>query len=186
VKLVILDRDGVINEDSDAYIKTPDEWIPVPGSLNAISRLTSAGFTIAVATNQSGVARGYYSLSTLYSIHEKMLSLVTAHGGKIDQIFFCPHSPDENCDCRKPKSGLFQQIQRHYQQSLNGIPAIGDSLRDLEAAKTLGCSPILVLTGKGIRTLTELNPLDHIPIFDNLSAAVDSILSGSSWSQYAP
>ncbi|MFU8797879.1 MAG: D-glycero-beta-D-manno-heptose 1,7-bisphosphate 7-phosphatase [Gammaproteobacteria bacterium] len=144
MKLIILDRDGVINVDSPDYIKSPDEWLPLPRSLTAIARLYQAGYTLAVATNQSGVGRGYYSLATLAKMHEKMQQAVIAAGGFIDAIFFCPHTPEEGCDCRKPKPGLFHQIAAYYQLDLQGVIAIGDSPRDIEAAEQVGCRAIRV------------------------------------------
>ena len=157
-KTIILDRDGVINQDSDAYIKSPDEWLPIPGSLDAIARLNRAGFRVVVATNQSGVARGYFDLSML------------------QQIFFCPHGPDDHCDCRKPKSGLLQQIAEQFRIDLTGVPAIGDSLRDLQAAEEVGAQPILVLTGKGEKTLQALHGDTRVPVYRDLAAAVDALL----------
>ncbi len=175
-KLIILDRDGVINEDSDAYIKSPDEWIPIPGSLEAIARLNRAGYTVLVATNQSGVGRGYYDLQTLAAIHGKMNRLVNDAGGWIEEIFFCPHTPDDHCDCRKPKPGLLQQIQEQFNTDLHDVPAIGDSMRDLEAAAAVGARPILVLSGKGKKTLQQLDGDPAVPVYDDLAQAVDEII----------
>lgn len=152
--LVILDRDGVINADSPDYIKSPEEWHALPGSLEAIAALHRAGFIVVVASNQSGLGRGLFDAAALEAIHEKMLGLVNQAGGHIDRIFFCPHHPDAGCDCRKPLPGLLQQIARTYGQSLAGVPVIGDSGRDLEAARAMGARPILVLTGNGERTLS--------------------------------
>lgn len=177
-KLIILDRDGVINEDRPDFVKTEDEWIPIPGSLEAIAQLTRAGFTIVVATNQSGVARKLYSLETLSKIHQKMQHAVESYGGKIDNIYVCPHETKDNCSCRKPKAGLFEQIEATYQIkfSLTHTPAIGDSLRDLEAALTAGCRPILVLTGNGQTTKQNLPlSLQSIDIFPDLYTAVQAI-----------
>lgn len=152
-KLIVLDRDGVINEDSDEYIKSPDEWVPVPGALEAIARLTQAGYDIVVATNQSGVGRGLYTLDTMHAIHNKMLDMLTPMGGRISAIFFCPHTPEDQCDCRKPKPGMFLEIARRYgRNSLEGVPLVGDTRRDLEAGIAVGCAPWLVLTGKGQET----------------------------------
>ena len=176
MKLIILDRDGVINYDSDNFIKSPEEWRPLPGSLAALARLTHAGYTIVVATNQSGVARGLYDLIMLNQIHEKMLAEVKEAGGKIDAIFYCPHGPWDHCECRKPKPGLFSEIAKHYQQSLQGVPAIGDSFRDLEAATAAGCEAILVLTGNGSDTLAK-NKLTNIPVYSDLSEVVKHLLS---------
>lgn len=176
LKLIVLDRDGVINEDSDAYIKSPEEFIPIPGSLEAIARLTQAGWRVVVATNQSGVARGYYDLAALQRIHDKLYRLLTPLGGQIEAIFYCPHGPDDHCDCRKPKPGLFLDIEARLQLSLHGVPAIGDSLRDLEAAQAVGAAPMLVRTGKGERTLAKGKGLDGIPVYADLAAAVDELL----------
>ncbi len=171
MKLIILDRDGVINEDSPLYIKSPDEWHPIKGSLEAIALLNQYGFTVAVATNQSGIARKMYDESVLNAIHDKMCQAVKAAGGSIDSIFYCPHGPDDDCLCRKPKPGLLQQIAKHYGTSLQNVIAIGDSARDLEAAKNAGATPILVLTGNGRKTLqTYTNSLQEIAYYDDLYA----------------
>ena len=153
MKLIILDRDGVINHDSDAYIKSPDEWQPLPGSLDAIARLTKAGYRIAVATNQSGVARGLFDLATLAAMHAKMHQAVASAGGRIDAVFFCPHAADSNCNCRKPKPGMIEEILRRFRAEPREVTCVGDSLRDLLAATQIGCRPVLVLTGKGSRTM---------------------------------
>ena len=170
MSFLILDRDGVINQDSDAYIKSPEEWIPIPGSLEAIALLTRKGYRIVVLTNQSGLARGLFDLPTLERIHARMLSAIAAAGGRIEDIFWCPHGPEDGCDCRKPKPGLFHAFAAKYQTDLSGIPAIGDSYRDLQAAWSVGASPILVETGKGIRTLAR-HPDPSVPIFSNLYEA---------------
>lgn len=153
MKLIILDRDGVINHDSDAYIKRPEEWVPIPGSLEAIARLTKAGYRIAVATNQSGVARGLFDLATLSAIHAKMHLAVTAAGGRIDAVFFCPHAADSQCNCRKPRPGMIQEVLRRFRLEPGQVPMVGDALRDLQAAAGIGCRPVLVLTGKGRATM---------------------------------
>jgi D-glycero-D-manno-heptose 1,7-bisphosphate phosphatase len=153
VKLIILDRDGVINHDSDAYIKSPEEWRPIPGSLEAIARLTKAGYRIVVATNQSGVARGLFDLETLGAIHARMHQAVAEAGGRIDAIFFCPHGPDSGCACRKPKPGMLIEILRRFGADASEVTTVGDSLRDLQAAVAAGCKPVLVLTGKGRKTM---------------------------------
>ena len=160
VKLVILDRDGVINEDRDDYVKSVDEWIPLPGSLEAITLLNQAGYQVVIATNQSGLARGYFNMNDLHAMHHKMDQLLKQLGGHIDSIFFCPHSDTQACECRKPKSGLMKEIALRYKKNdslkpLLGIPMVGDSLRDLQAGIALGASPHLVLTGKGQRTLAN-------------------------------
>lgn len=172
---LILDRDGIINEDSDEYIKSPEEWIPIPGSLDAIAQLTQKGYRIVVLTNQSGVARGLFDLAMLERIHIKMISMVEMAGGKIEAIFYCPHGPEHFCDCRKPRPGLFHAFATRYGVDLAGIPAIGDSYRDVQAAEAVGASPILVETGKGRRTLARHTELD-IPIFSNLYEAAQHLL----------
>lgn len=178
MKLIILDRDGVINHDSDEYIKSPEEFIPVPGSLEAITRLNHAGYMVLIATNQSGIARGYFTMDTLNQIHDKLKRLLNAYGGRIDGIFFCPHAPDDHCNCRKPRPGLYEEIAQRLNTELDGVPAIGDSLRDLQAAQSVGASPVLVRTGKGERTLAEGEGLEGIPVFDDLASYVDHLLDG--------
>jgi len=178
-KLIILDRDGVINEDSDAYIKSPGEFIPIPGSLSAIARLNQAGYTVVVATNQSGIGRGYYDVATLQAIHDKLSRLLLAQGGHIDEIVFCPHRPEDNCACRKPKPGMLKQLLSNYKLPADSAISIGDSLRDLQAAAELGIKSILVRTGKGTKAEPELvnHPtLSNIPVFDSLSDAVSDLL----------
>lgn len=152
--LIILDRDGVINHDSDDYIKSPDEWRPIERSMQAIAKLTHHGYSIAVATNQSGIERGLFDINTLHAIHNKMMSTVAANGGHIDAIFFCPHTPNSGCDCRKPATGLFRDIASRFGKSLEGVPLVGDSLRDLQPGAEMGCNLWLVKTGKGMRTLS--------------------------------
>lgn len=176
MKLIILDRDGVINHDSDNYIKSVDEFIPLPGSIEAIARLNQAGYRVTVATNQSGISRGYFSLDTLNAMHEKLRSELAIHGGAIDMIAYCPHGPKDGCDCRKPKPGMYQAISKRLDTPLIRVPVIGDSLRDLQAAQQVGASPILVKTGKGERTLATGEGLDGIPVYDNLAAAVSFLL----------
>lgn len=177
-KYLILDRDGVINYDSDAYIKSPEEWLPIPGSLEAIAQLNQQGFTVAVATNQSGLARGYFDEATLAQIHQKMHDSLAQVGGKIDQIFYCPHGPQDNCVCRKPLPGLLHQIAQHYQIRLTGVPMVGDSFRDIEAAQSAGASAVLVLSGKGQKTQDKYaTQLAGIPVYDNLYAFVQQFLS---------
>ena len=177
MKLLILDRDGVINADSDAFIKTPDEWIPLPGSLDAIARLTKAGYTIVVATNQSGLGRGFFDIMTLNAIHQKMQNAVKAAGGQIEAVFFCPHTASDNCDCRKPRQGMFSTIAERFNTKLDGVPSVGDSLRDLQAAFLAGCTPILVLSGKGKKTLENGGLPPKTRIFDDLAAVADFLLS---------
>jgi D-glycero-D-manno-heptose 1,7-bisphosphate phosphatase len=153
MKLVILDRDGVINLDSDQYIKSQEEWKPIAGSLEAIARFTQAGFRVVIATNQSGLGRGLFDMATLNAMHDKMHKAVNQLGGRIDAVFFCPHAQDAGCACRKPRPGMLLEIGERFNVSLAGVPAIGDSLRDLEAASAAGARPVLVLTGKGEKTL---------------------------------
>lgn len=176
MKLIILDRDGVINKDSDNFIKTIDEFIPLPGSLDAITRLNKAGYTIAVATNQSGIARGYFDKSVLHAMHEKLASLLKELGGRIEHIAYCPHGPDDHCDCRKPKTGLLLQIKQHFNTELKDVIVVGDSLRDLQSAQAVEAKPILVKTGKGQRTLNNGIGLDNIPVYDSLADFVDTFL----------
>ncbi len=179
LKLIVLDRDGVINEDSDAYVKTLEEWIPIPGSLQAIARLSQAGWTVAVATNQSGLARGMFDASTLDDMHLRMQQLVMEQGGRIDLIVHCPHGPDAGCECRKPKPGLFRTIAEHFGLvDLKGVPVVGDSHRDLHAGLMLGGTPYLVRTGKGLRTLEGTLP-SGTQVFDDLAAVVDHLLEKS-------
>jgi len=148
-KLVILDRDGTINQDSDDYIKSPEEWIPLPGALEAIARLNHAGWQVVVASNQSGLGRGLFDMATLNAMHAKMNKLLSAVGGRIDAVFFCPHGPEDKCPCRKPLPGLFEQIAERLGMDLKGTHVVGDSLRDLQAGVAVGCTPHLVHTGKG-------------------------------------
>jgi D-glycero-D-manno-heptose 1,7-bisphosphate phosphatase len=176
MKIVILDRDGVINHDSDQFIKNPDEWLPIDGSLEAIARLSQAGYRVVVATNQSGVGRGLFDMATLNAIHEKMHRAVMQAGGRIDAIFFCPHTADADCNCRKPRSGMIEAIAERYNVDLKEVPAIGDSLRDLEAAARLGAQPILVLTGKGTKTQAKGGLPQGTQVYPDLAAAVDTLV----------
>ncbi len=177
MSFIILDRDGVINYDSDYYIKSPDEWISIPGSLEAIAKLNRAGYRVIIATNQSGVARGLYDLNTLHSIHEKLIRTVNEAGGAIEEIFFCPHHPDEKCQCRKPNPGLLLEIQKKYSLNLGDTFFIGDSVADIRAAQSAGCQPILVMTGNGTKTIENHPDLAIIPQYRDLAHAVDIILS---------
>ena len=178
MKLVILDRDGVINRDSRAYIKSRDEWKPIPGSLEAIARLHQAGFVVVVATNQSGVGRGLFDHKALTAVMRKMHDAVQAEGGDIAAVFFCPHTPEDECTCRKPKSGLFEQIRRRFKvEDLAGVPAIGDSMRDIEAATTAGATPILVRTGNGAKTEKKLPPESGIAVYDDLLEAANVLVN---------
>ena len=178
LKLVILDRDGVINRDSEQFIKSPDEWRPIPGSLEAIARLNHAGFRIVVATNQSGIGRGLFDMATLNAIHEKMHRALALVGGRIDALFYCPHSGEAQCECRKPKTGMLQEIGIRLGVDLNGVPCVGDSLRDLQSADAVGAQPMLVLTGKGEKTLREGNMPKQTVIFPDLAFAASALLVG--------
>lgn len=186
--LLILDRDGVINEDSDRYIRSLDDWVAIPGSIAAIADLSKAGFRIAIATNQSGLSRGYFTLDTLEQIHANMCRLVEEEGGHIAGIFYCPHLPDEGCNCRKPATGLLQAIEAELGESAIGAFFIGDSLKDLQAAHAHGCQPVLVKTGKGAKTLAtldadkasadpQLTQLNGTPVYHNLMEASRAILN---------
>lgn len=178
-KLVILDRDGVINLDSDDYIKSPEEWIPIEESIEAIAALSKAGYRIAVATNQSGIARGLFDAFTLARIHQKLCSEVESAGGMVDGIFFCPHGPNDGCDCRKPEPGLLRAIADEFNVDLQGVPLVGDSLKDIQVARKMGCKPFLVRTGKGLQTLAaaENSDLEDVEVVDNLKNAVTKILT---------
>jgi D-glycero-D-manno-heptose 1,7-bisphosphate phosphatase len=176
-KLIILDRDGVINEDSNAHIKSPSEWKPIPGALEAIADLQAAGWLVAVATNQSGLARGLFTTTTLRAIHDKLQDHLARRGACIDLIVWCPHGPEDQCDCRKPASGLYQQIAKHFNCSLMQVPVVGDSKRDLEAAVKVGARPILVLTGKGQATLSEGDLPPQTEVHPDLREAVDALLA---------
>ena len=184
--LIILDRDGVINEDSDDYIRCLDDWVPVPGSIEAIAKLSRGGYTVAIATNQSGLGRGYFDLDDLEAIHQQLRQLVADQGGEIAGIFYCPHRPEEGCDCRKPATGLVQAIERELQQPAAGAYCIGDSLKDLQAARAAGCQPLLVRTGKGEDTLAQLrsgnadiSQSEHIPVYANLAKATEKLLKNN-------
>lgn len=178
-KWIALDRDGVINYDSDDYIKTPDEWIPIPGSLEAIARLNWAGYYVVIVSNQSGIGRGLYTEETLTEIHKKMQDALIDVGGHVEAIFYCPHKPDENCSCRKPKIGLLQSLARECKTKLENLIVIGDKLSDIQAARTAGCKPILVRSGRGEQTLTEHGKhpdLVNVPVFIDLADAVNALL----------
>lgn len=178
-KLIILDRDGVINHDSDEYIKSPEEWVPIPGSIEAIGELSRAGFDVVVATNQSGLGRGYFDEYTLARMHEKMLALVEAEGGRITGVFFCPHLPEDDCACRKPRTGLLDRMEEELGVSVEDAWYLGDSLKDLECALARKCRPGLVLSGKGCHTYLHLNRemLDKVQVFDDLLDASKFILA---------
>jgi len=175
MSLIILDRDGVINHDSDDFIKNPSEWEPIDGSLEAIARLNYAGYRVVVITNQSGIARGLLDVETLNRIHSKMRRMLAQVGGRIEAIMFCPHGPEDDCKCRKPHNGSFEDLAHRLRISLHNVPAIGDSLRDIQAAMESNARPILVKTGKGERTLTEGIP-QGVEVYDDLAAVVTALL----------
>ncbi|HQN65672.1 MAG TPA: D-glycero-beta-D-manno-heptose 1,7-bisphosphate 7-phosphatase [Methylophilus sp.] len=177
MKLVILDRDGVINEDSGNFIKNPEEWVPVPGSLEAIALLNQSGYRVAVATNQSGVGRGIYDMATLNAIHDKMQRALAQVGGRIDAIFYCPHTADDHCNCRKPKTGMMEDISRRFSINLHGTYGIGDAQRDIQAFADSGCKTILVKTGKGKETLAQGNLPPGTQVVADLAEAVQLILA---------
>ncbi|ARU32387.1 D-glycero-beta-D-manno-heptose-1,7-bisphosphate 7-phosphatase [Sulfuriferula sp. AH1] len=176
MKLIILDRDGVINLDSDHFIKSPDEWKPIAGSLEAIARLNQAGYRVVVATNQSGVGRGLFDMAMLNAIHAKMHKAAATVGGRIDAVFYCPHAADAKCACRKPQAGMYLEIAERFDMSLIAVPAVGDSLRDLQAAAAVGAAPILVLTGKGEKTRAAGDLPEGTRIVADLAGAVDEVL----------
>jgi D-glycero-D-manno-heptose 1,7-bisphosphate phosphatase len=174
--LIVLDRDGVINRDSREFVKDADEWLPLPGSIGAIADLSAAGYTIAVASNQSGLARGLFDRNALRAMHRKLRRLVAAEGGRVDRIVVCPHGPDDRCNCRKPLPGLLHRLASHYGTSLKGVPVVGDSLRDLLAAEAAGATPVLVRTGNGRKTSANLpDSLRSVRVFDDLAAVAASL-----------
>ena len=178
--LVILDRDGVINRDCRDYVRTPEQWTPLPGSLEAIVRLNDAGYTVAVASNQSGLARGYFTRRELRAMHRKLRRLLAHRGGRIARIEVCPHGPDEGCRCRKPAPGLISRLQRRFGAQPSDVSVVGDSLRDLEAARAAGSNPVLVRTGNGRRTEAALPaPFAGVPVYDDLAAFVDAVVNTS-------
>ncbi|MEH6586865.1 MAG: D-glycero-beta-D-manno-heptose 1,7-bisphosphate 7-phosphatase [Halioglobus sp.] len=181
--LLVLDRDGVINQDSDNYVRSIDDWVPIPGSIEAIADLSRAGFRVAIATNQSGLSRGYFGLNDLEAIHDRMCRLVEEHGGSIAGVFYCPHLPDEACKCRKPATGLLHAIETELGESVAGCYFIGDSLKDLQAGRAMNCLPALVLTGKGKKTEAQLSSPEvalsdpgSVPIYEDLAAASRAII----------
>lgn len=178
IRLVVLDRDGVINHDSDAFVKCAEEWRPIAGSAEAISRLTRGGFTVAVASNQSGLGRALFDEAALAAIHVKMRQHIERAGGRIDKIVYCPHLPERGCNCRKPRAGLLEQLALHYGVGLRDVPVVGDSERDLQAGAAVGGRPILVLTGNGEKTLADLVAAGQaVETFDDLAAVADTLLS---------
>ncbi len=179
-KLVVLDRDGVINLDSDAFIKTPDEWVAIPGSLEAIARLNQAGYRVAVATNQSGIGRGLFDMAALNAMHTKMHRQAAAVGGRIDAVYFCPHTAQDHCDCRKPKPGMLKMIAERFEITPEATPVVGDSLRDLEAGAALGFKTHLVRTGKGEKTFAKGGLPEGTQVHADLRAFVLDFLSSES------
>jgi D-glycero-D-manno-heptose 1,7-bisphosphate phosphatase len=177
MKLIILDRDGVINLDSEQFIKNTTEWKPIPGSLEAIAKLNHAGYRVVVASNQSGIGRGLLDMGALNAINDKMYRVLAQVGGRIDALFYCPHAAEANCDCRKPKPGMFIDIAQRFNVDLAGVPSVGDSLRDLQAAAAAGAQPILVLTGKGAKTRAAGGLPDGTPVFADLAQAVRHIVA---------
>lgn len=177
MKLVILDRDGVINQDSDQFIKTPDEWKPIAGSLEAIARLNHMGYRVVVASNQSGLGRGLFDMATLNAINEKMYKALAQAGGRIDALFYCPHAAEASCACRKPRPGMFEDIARRFNTSLLEVVSVGDSLRDMQAASTAGALPILVLTGKGKKTQSAGGLPANTKVYDDLATAVRAVIA---------
>lgn len=181
-QLVILDRDGVINHDSVEFVKSPDEWQPLKGSLEAIARLSQAGYEVVVLTNQSGVGRGLFSADQLAQIHGRMIEHVRQLGGHIQAILFCPHHPDQGCECRKPKTGMYRELGERLGINFSDVFSVGDSIRDLQAAKDAGANPVLVKTGNGRKSLKKIanndeHELDGTLVFDHLSAFVDALLA---------
>ena len=177
MKLVILDRDGTINYDSPQHIKSPDEWVPIPGSLEAIALLNQSGFRVVLATNQSGISRGLFDMATLNAIHDKMHRALGQLGGRIDALFYCPHAADSDCGCRKPKAGMYDEISSRFGVDLTGVPSVGDSLRDLQAGLAYSVQPILVRTGKGEATLAQGNLPDNTWVCAHLAEAVQRIIA---------
>lgn len=176
MKLVILDRDGVINHDSEQFIKSPDEWRPLPGALESIALLNQWGWRVVVASNQSGIGRGLFGMDTLNAINDKMLKSLAQVGGRLDAFFFCPHSADSTCDCRKPNPGMFIQIGQRFNVDLARVPSVGDSLRDIQATVAAGAQPILVLTGKGLITRDHPDLPPETRIFPDLAAVVADLI----------
>jgi D-glycero-D-manno-heptose 1,7-bisphosphate phosphatase len=177
VKLAILDRDGVINFDSDQFIKSPAEWRPIPGSIEAIARMNQGGYRVAVATNQSGIGRGLFDMATFNAINDKMMEMVFRQGGRIDALFFCPHTAAEECNCRKPRTGMLEEIATRFHTDLKGVPFVGDALKDVQAAEAVGAQPILVLTGKGRITQEQGGMPKKTLVFDDLADAARHLIT---------
>jgi D-glycero-D-manno-heptose 1,7-bisphosphate phosphatase len=181
IKLVILGRDGILNEYREAHVTAPEEWVPVPGALEAVARLNHAGWHVVVATNQAGIGRGMIDMAAVNAVHVHMNQQLMAHGGRIDAVFFCPHTPEDGCDCRKPRPGMMRDIARRYGVELRNVPLVGDTLRDLQAAAAAGCEPHLVLTGRaaglGDEQLRQM--LAQVPgtqVHADLAAFVDFLM----------
>ena len=178
MKLIVLDRDGVINHDSDDFIKSADEWLPIDGSLDAISRLNHSGYTVVIASNQSGLARGYFDIEAFTAIHKKLDDMLAKIGGRIDAVFYCPHGPDDACDCRKPKPGMLLAIGQRFNVPLKDVIFIGDSVSDINAAKNAHAKAVLVRTGKGVKAekILQSASKSSVPVYDNLASAVTALL----------
>lgn len=178
MKVIVLDRDGVINHDSDAYIKSAEEWLPIDGSLEAISQLNHAGYTVVIASNQSGLARGYFNIEALSAMHQKMDDLLSKIGGRVDAVFYCPHGPDDGCSCRKPKPGMLLEIGQRFNVSLGDLVFIGDTVADVKTARNALAKAILVRTGKGLKAekILQSDNEEQVPIYDDLASAVTAIL----------
>jgi len=176
-KVIILDRDGVINFNSEFHIRSPEEWQPIPQSLESIAKLNQAGYKIAVASNQSGLAKGLFDLNILQAIHDKMYGELAKVGGCIEKVFFCPHFTPDNCQCRKPRPGLLFDIAEYFNISLENVPMVGDSPCDIEAARNAGAQPVLVLTGRGQETANDTQLIENVPIYENLAAFVNDFLN---------
>ncbi len=177
MELVILDRDGVINQDSSKHIRSPEEWVPIPGSLDAISRLNRAGYRVVIASNQSGIARRLFDIDSLNRIHETMHRQLAEVGGHVDAIFFCPCLPKDNCNCFKPKPGMLLEISERLRTPLEKVPYVGDKLIDVQAARAAGARPFLVKTGYGIKTLKSKENFDDVAVFENLAEAADALIA---------
>lgn len=177
MNLVILDRDGVINYDSPEHVKSPEEWRPIPGTLEAVARLNRGGYRVVVATNQSGLGRRIFDIEALNRIHEKMHQQLAMVGGGIEAIFFCPHRPDGGCRCRKPRPGMLLDIAQRLHVALDEVPVVGDAERDLQAARAAGARPVLVRTGHGARTLERLRDTTGLAVYDDLAAFADALLA---------
>jgi len=183
-KLILLDRDGVINEDSDEYVRSVSEWVPIPGSIEAISNLSKEGYILAVVTNQSGIGRKYFTQEVLCDMHNKLYTLVEKEGGKIATIVFCPHLPQDNCNCRKPAVGLVKQVEQRLKISAKNAWFVGDSYKDIQVALTCDCNPVLVKTGKGMTTLSHITTSEinsnHVMVFESLYYFAEYLLNGGS------